>query len=427
MLEDHKRMLKVAIVSFLLIFSAQAAPAFADFMGINGHTVQFKPDLYRPVASLVRDYHPVEWDLGKDSDFATEFPFARNRVNWQSVYGAWNKSGWRIDVCLMFESLPRDKWKDVAHDARAYGERFARAFGPSSKLALVESVEIGNEPGKWSDADYRVMFENMAQGLRAGDPKLRIATCALTTGKSHDYAKSVDCIKGLENLYDILNVHTYPELEGWPTWRRSFPEDTKLKRFVADVTDLCKWRDEHARGKEVWVTEFGYDSTTKKPDAKTEFKNWVGVTDEQQAIWLVRSWLLFATLPVDRAYVYFFNDSDQPQVHGSSGLTRNFIPKPSFHAAAHLQRALANYEFVKQGRNGDALISQFENKTDRSKQVWVAWLPTASSQKGQIELPSGPRVVKAERLTLAADENPAVQVIGNRVEISDRPVFLFIE
>src|SRR5215213_2844170 len=143
------------------IFAA-TSPAFRDFMGINGHTVQFRPELYRPVASLVRDYHPVEWDLGKDSDFAAEFPFARNRVNWDAVYGSWKKAGWRIDVCLMFESLPRDQWKDLAKDARAYGERFARAFGPSSKLALVESVEIGNEPGKWTDMDYRVMFENMA-------------------------------------------------------------------------------------------------------------------------------------------------------------------------------------------------------------------------------------------------------------------------
>jgi hypothetical protein len=421
-------MVKRVFVLILLVGnSVQAAPAFRDFMGVNGHTIQFKPELYRPVAPLVRDYHPVEWDLGNDSDFVTEFPFARNRVHWESVYGSWKKSGWRTDVCLMFESLPREKWKDVARDARAYGERFARTFGPSSKLALVESVEIGNEPGKWSDTDYRVMFENMAKGLRAGDPKLRIATCALTTGKSHDYAKSVECVKGLENLYDILNVHTYPELTGWPTWRRSFPEDAHLKRFVADVTDLCKWRDEHARGKEVWVTEFGYDATTKKPDPKTEFKDWVGVTDEQQAIWNVRSWLLFATLPVERAYVYFFNDSDQPQLHGSSGLTRNFVPKPAFHAAAHLQRTLADYQFVKQVKNGDALFSYFKNRSDWARQIVVAWLPTAANQTQHVEMPAGLRATKAERLALSADDNVEIKFVGNRFEISGRPVFLFIE
>src|ERR1051325_1520846 len=406
-----------------------ASPPFRDFMGINGHTVQFRPELYRPVASLVRDYHPIEWDLGNDSDFATEFPFARNRVNWDAVYGSWKKSGWRIDVSLMFESLPRDKWKDLAKDARAYGERFARAFGPSSKLALAESVEIGNEPGKWSDADYRMMFENMARGLRAGDPKLQIATCALTTGKSHDYAKSVQCIAGLEDLYDILNAHSYPELEGWPTWKRSFPEDPRLKKFVSDITDLCHWRDQHASGKQVWLTEFGYDATTKKPDPKTEFKNWVGVTEEQQAIWLARSWLLFATLPIDRAYVYFFNDSDEPHVHGSSGLTRNLVPKPAFHAAAHLQKILHDYRFARQTKQRDVLFDEFVRVDATSAgpdKIWVAWIPTAERTQQKITLPTNSgSIVRAERLALSANENTAFPIHDGQVEVSDRPIFLF--
>jgi hypothetical protein len=397
-------------------------------MGINGHTVQFRPELYRPVASLVRDYHPVEWDLGKDTDFATEFPFARNRVNWDSVYGSWKKSGWRVDVCLMFESLPRDKWKDLAKDARAYGERFARSFGPSSKIALVESVEIGNEPGKWSDTDYRVMFENMARGLRAGDPKLRIATCALITGKSHAYAKSVECIAGLEDLYDVLNVHSYPELEGWPTWKRSYPEDARLKKFVPDITDLCRWRDQLAPGKQVWLTEFGYDASTKKPDPKTEFKKWVGATEEQQAIWLVRSWLLFATLPIDRSYVYFFNDSDEPHVHGSSGLTRNFVPKPAFYAAAHLYKTLGDYRFARQFKQGSAVVYEFGNADGDATKVWVVWLPVAEQTNQRIVLPLGSaRIVKAERLALSANEDVTLKIGGGDLEVSDRPVFVFLK
>jgi hypothetical protein len=414
------------VVSALNVFGA--TPAFGDFMGVNGHTVQFRPDLYRPVASLVRDYHPVEWDLGKDSDFATEFPFARNRVNWETVYGSWRKAGWRVDVCLMFESLAREKWKDIAKDPRAYGEKFARAFGPSSKLALVESVEIGNEPGKWSDADYRVMFENMAHGLRAGDPKLRIATCALTTGKSHAYAKSVECIAGLEDLYDVLNVHSYPELQGWPTWKRSFPEDPQLKKFLGDITDLCHWRDEHARGKQVWLTEFGYDASTKKPDPKTEFKDWIGVTDEQQAIWLARSWLLFAALPINRAYVYFFNDSDQPQVHGSSGLTRNFSPKPAFYAASHLQKALGDYRYVRQFTRNDATVAEFIHDNEPAKRIWAIWMPGAEARKQRMMLTGVPgNITKAERLSLAANDDVTIRISGNELEVSERPIFLFLQ
>ena len=37
-------------------------PLMRDFIGLCGHTVQFKPDLYAPVTRMVRDYHPIDWD-----------------------------------------------------------------------------------------------------------------------------------------------------------------------------------------------------------------------------------------------------------------------------------------------------------------------------------------------------------------------------
>ena len=84
-------------------------PLMRDFIGINGHTVQFKPDLYQPVCSLVRDYHPVSWDLGEDSAVPAPFPQAKNKVDWNQVYGSWKKQNWTIDACLMFESMERDQ------------------------------------------------------------------------------------------------------------------------------------------------------------------------------------------------------------------------------------------------------------------------------------------------------------------------------
>ena len=51
-----------------------ARPLMGDFIGINGHTVQFKPELYSKVCRKARDYHPLEWDLGKDSDFRVYSP-----------------------------------------------------------------------------------------------------------------------------------------------------------------------------------------------------------------------------------------------------------------------------------------------------------------------------------------------------------------
>src|SRR5678809_619917 len=169
---------------------------------------RLKPALYAPVAKLVRDYHPIDWDFGDDTSFAPTFPMARNKVDWSRVYGSWRKEGLRIDACFMFDNIAFGKWKDPTKDAAAYGEAFARYFGPSGQ-DLVESVEIGNEPGKFSDEEYRTLFEAMASGIRRGDPKMRIATCAANLGKSGRYSKSVDIFAPYDALYDVINMHRY--------------------------------------------------------------------------------------------------------------------------------------------------------------------------------------------------------------------------
>ena len=404
-----------------------------DFIGINGHTVAFKPELYRPVCGLVRDYHPVDWDLGNDSAELPGFPFAKNGVNWQQVYGSWRTNGWNTDVCLMFETVKLADWENLEADARTYGRAFAHGFGPSGRRRLVDSVEIGNEPGKWSDADYTRIFKAMAEGIRAGDPKLKIVTCNLTTGKSGDYEKSVECVAKSPELFDVLNLHTYAQIEGWPTWRRSFPEDPKLPHYLQDVTALCQWRDAHAPGKPVWITEFGYDSSTKEPAKTGDFAKWTGVTDAQQAQWLVRSLLVFSAMPVERAYIFFFNDDDQPSIHGSSGITRHFQPKPSFYAVAHLQRVLGEYRFQRVVTNEPGRLRVQEYGNDSKQIVWAVWSPTGDDKSVTATLDNVPgRMVDAQRMPLTT--NPSGRPVANQinpgqveVQVDESPLYLTFE
>jgi hypothetical protein len=406
-----------------------ARPLMRNFIGINGHTVQFKPKLYQPVCQLVRDYHPVEWDLGESTSVAPPFPLAKNGVDWSKVYGSWRATGWDIDVCLMFET-ERD-WDHLEPDARAYAREFAREFGPSGQRRLVDSVEIGNEPGKWSDADYIRIFKAMAEGIRAGDPKLKIVTCNVTTGKPGDYEKSVSCVEKFPGLYDVLNIHTYAQIENWPTWRRSFPEDPKLPHYLQDVSNLCRWRDANAPGKAVWVTEFGYDSSTKPTEATGDFSKWVGVTDTQQAQWLVRSLLVFSTMPVERAYIYFFNDEDQPRLHSSSGITRHFKPKLSYYALGHLQRVLGDYRFERIVTNQPATLRIQEYRDDSNRIIWVAWSPTGEGKSFAAILDDTPgRLLEAQRMPLDATElpgNPPAREIARghvEVHVDESPVYL---
>ena len=398
-------------------------PLLRDFIGLCGHTVQFKPELYAQVTRLVRDYHPMKWDFGEDTSYATKFPFARNGVDWSKVYGSWQKAGYRAHASLMFDDLDAAAWKDLPRDAAAYGRAFGTAFG-----TMLEAVEIGNEPGKYDDATYRKLFEAMARGLRETAPKMRIATCAANLGTSGRYSKSVDCFAGLESLYDIVNIHNYAEIEGWPTWRRSYAEDPKIN-FLKDIRSVLTWRNEHAPDKEVWLTEFGWDATTKPAPTSGDFAKWVGSTETQQAQWTVRGFIVLAALGVDRAYLYFFNDDDTPHVHGSSGLTRNFKPKPAFHALAHLQRTLGDFRFEKIIReDADGYAYQFVN--DAGQRALVAWKAEAPAAPLRVEL-GGRRIIRAERTPLTADpaENVTVPIAAGAaiMEASELPVFLLLE
>jgi hypothetical protein len=406
-------------------------PRFREFIGLCGHTIQFKPVLYAPVCRAVRDYHPFEWDVGNDTSFSTRFPSARNGVDWGQVYGDWKAAGYETEVSLMFHNIPQNAWKDLPRDATAYGRAFAKAFGPSSKLNLVAAAEIGNEPGHYDDESYRSLFQNMATGLREGDPKLKVGTCALTLGESGKYAKSVKCVQGLEKLYDFLNIHTYAEVEGYPTWRRSYPEDPKID-YLRRVEQLVAWRDQHAPGKEIRVTEFGWDASTKPAPASGTFSRWVGSTETQQAQYLVRSFLLFSKLDVTRAYIYFFDDKDEPQVHGSSGLTRNGQPKPAFHAVAHLFKTLGDFRFrrVIAEKPGNVFVFEYVHGDNPNRRIWAVWSPTGSGKVGRIDLKIEPhmKLLGAQRMPLAAgvapELHPEVRQGTLSVDFGESPVFI---
>ncbi|MHA3775087.1 hypothetical protein ACXR0O_26495 [Verrucomicrobiota bacterium sgz303538] len=417
------------LISVPLKAAEKQKPILRDFLGLCVHTVQFKPELYAPITRLVRDYHPLKWDLGDDTSFATTFPLARNRVDWSNVYGGWKAAGYRTSVSLMFDDVESKKWRDIPQDAFAYGKAFASVFGPSGQ-GLVEAAEIGNEPGKYDDATYRTLLESMARGIREGDSKMQIATCAVNLGPSGRYSKSVDTLKGLESLYDVLNVHIYPEVEGWPTWRRSYPEDPTIG-FRRDLGHVLQWRKESAPSKEVWLTEFGYDASTKPAPTTGTFAKWIGNTEEQQAMWTVRGFLVLAASGVDRAYLYFFNDNDEAHVHGSSGLTRNFVPKPAFHAVAHLQNTLGDFRLNQVIRESaeEGYAYEWVHGTDSSRRITVVWTPTGPERSIWVPVDAS-KITRVEKMPLTPGAAEQVEIQtgdGEKTTLlaGERPVYVY--
>jgi serine/threonine-protein kinase ATR len=441
---DKKRVILVALLVGLLATGSsdvqaqtkKPKPLMRDFMGINAH-LKFKPELYAPTCTVVRNYHNAAWDLNSDSTATPLYPMTLQeidgaKVDWSQVYGSWKAAGYTfIDACIRIESIKKEKWKNLDHDARAYGEALAKYFGPSSGQFLA-SAEIGNEPASWDDKSYRRIFENMAKGMRAGDPKLKIVTAAAAAGKPDKYSKSMECFKGLEDLYDVLNVHTYSMIEGWPTWRRVFPEHADIP-YLKVVEEMIAWREANAPGKEIWVTEFGYDATSGKNTPKGDFAKWVSSTETEQAQWIVRSFLLFSAMEVDKAFMYYFNDEDEASFHASSGLTRNFVPKPAYYAMAHLRKTLGDYAFSRVvTQTTELCIYEYVNPLKPKEAIQVVWSPTGEQKETTMTLPflTG-EVARAERMPLKEGEAEAVTVERGdksiKIPVSESPIYLFLK
>lgn len=318
-------------------------------------------------------------------------------------------------------------------DAFAYGRSCAQYFGPSGEHPLVSAAEIGNEPGNYSDAEYRPVFENMARGIRAGDPRLPIATCNVVAGKPDKYTKNITVLDGLQSLYDIINIHTYAFAEAYPTWRRSYPEDPKIP-YLSPVTDTITWRNAYAAGKQIWITEFGWDATTKPNLPTGDFAKWIGVTDTQQAQYLVRSFLVFSALDVDRAYLYYYDDEDASTLHASSGLTRHKTSKPSFYAVSHLYDTLGGYRFARvvAQEAGSLYVYEYQSGTNSKDRIWAVWSPTGTNREKAVTLPPpAGKIVRAEKMPLQTGKAKPVMVHTQEGKVTctigESPIYLWIQ
>jgi hypothetical protein len=138
------------------------------------------------------------------------------------------------------------------------------------------------------------------------------------------------------------------------------------------------------------------------------------VSDTEQAQRLVRSLLMFSAMPVERAFIYFFNDEDQPCLHASSGITRHFQPIPSFYALAHLQRVLGAYRFqsIVTDKPGHLRVQEYRN--DSKRIVWAVWSPTGDGTNYTATLDNVPgKLVDAQRMPLTA--NPTTGLVATQV------------
>jgi serine/threonine-protein kinase ATR len=304
---------------------------------------------------------------------------------------------------------------------------------------MLESVQIENEPSESTTAQYKALFKSMATGLRAGSPQLKIVTCATTSDNptTTKYDKPIQSLAGMEKLFDIIAMHTYALKSEWPSWEASYPEDPNLK-YLTKIEKMIKYKKSNPAlaNKPIWITEFGYDAGTLQ--AQTRHPLWKSVTDPEQALWIVRSFLVFSAMEIDRAYLYWFEDDDAGNLHGASGIVRKIPntntrrPKPSFYAMRHLFNALGSFRLNRVISKQEGGLYTYEYIDDANHLAWVVWSGTkgkADSSYTLSNLPGKQVIMQTLTLNDAPVASTTLQAPDNRLTlmIGETPKFLFFQ
>jgi hypothetical protein len=326
-----------------------------------------------------------------------------------------------------------------------------------SGLSLVRYMENWNEPDKWwagraphfqpselaamCSADYDGHKRTLGPGVgvKNADPNMKLVLGGLAKPDT-EYLKAMrlwsEFHRGGDFPADVINLHHYSNDTGGqggnPTTGISPEADGLPERFGR----IVQWRNRFLPGKEIWVSEFGYDtnpqSTYRAPAIGPDS------AEEVQGRWIVRSYLALAASGVDRVQLFMLRDvnAGNPVQFNSSGLTaekwNQHKPKRSWYYVATLRHVLRGTRFDSEIPSGNAnvRIYRFRSEDQPSRNVYAVWCPTSDSTEVAGFSLSLPNAATATLTTLDPESatgrstSLAVETGKIKLAVSERPVFV---
>lgn len=337
--------------------------------------------------------------------------------------------------------------------------RVDAANTPKSGLGSVKWMENWNEPDKdWkgrtghfspavlaamSSADYDGDQGRMGSlvGVKNADPAMKMALAGLI-GIKTEYVKAMKFWAEVnrEGSFpaDALNFHHYctdggGQGSGVATTGISPEADGLLGR----MREVAAWRDRYLPGKELWLSEFGWDTHSGSVFRARA----IGGNDEfeMQARWLVRAFMAIAASGFDKGHIYMLRDDwdASPGTFATSGLVHDkdtsFSPryekKVSWYYVNTLHKTLRNYRFDVDESVGETMEYRFVHATDPDSIAYVVWSRNDSaaakvvSVRSPMASPKLVRFAKGQAMGLVS----SVPVVDGTVSVPDvdgRPVIL---
>lgn len=452
------------------------------------------------VGGFVREYHNWDWDEG-DGRTYPGYPRNQNKWNPSyGAGGAWDFDAYYarlkaagITACPAIQGgaawlhgsgggKPNDKPVAAGQAANApasyaahadhlfqYAARYGQApvtdgrlkLAPDqprrSGLGLLRYYENWNEEDAWwggraayfqpeefaamCSADYDGDQGRMGRtvGVKNADAGAKLVMGGLA-GLNLDYIRTMkawaDAYRGGSFPCDVLNFHHYSNSGGEQQKGQVgiSPEADDLRGKAAILVDYCR---RSLPGKEVWVTEFGYDTNLASPQRAPAIGGYS--PEEVQGQWLVRSYLALAAAGVDRAAMFMLRDvnaADATQFSSSGLVTEKgkWEPRASWFYVHTLHDRLTGMRFAGEQQSRDTAVKVYRfQSTDRGRMAYIVWRPTSDgSTLARFTLAVGGKTAGATLVTLdkgkpSGTASPLPLTGGHAMlTVSERPVIVLV-
>jgi len=476
----------------------QATPvAMEQFIGMNSYIQT--PDRDHEAVGIVREYRPWRWngvtDLETPIDWGEIVDKGGRKGSQVRVVGngdayyqkmkdmgiecvpcihrhvdEWNEEeniphfggdpddpfSYKIISDYSFQFVARYGHNKVAEDLL----RTTEASPKKSGLGLIRYFENWNEPNGWwgnptehftpyqfaafCSASYDGHRNQMGAGfgVKNADPNIKFAFGGLAA-LSLSYVQAMklwsDQYRDGSFPADVINLHHYCNTMGKQHAEEEAygisPEEDGLK---AKLEKIVEWRNKHLPGKEIWLSEFGWDThESSYQSAAFGHKGYPEhiTMNEIQGQWLTRAYLIGAAAGLDRMMMYLANDiRNYPhEVFGWCGFTTvDNTYKPSWYYVKTLRHALTGMVFQDEYHSGNenVWIYRFKNQTTGAG-AYVLWCPTADGTTvADYALKLTGNAKQATLVALADKQDTGIRkelVIGNntvRLTVSERPIIV---
>lgn len=217
--------------------------------------------------------------------------------------------------------------------------------------------------------------------------------------------------------FDAINFHMYCGTKS--------PEASS---FVESATALINWRNTNAPGKEIWITEFGWDTNTSSPRSAPSY--------DTQRDWIIREYLIADRIGLDRATVYTSRDdadSSNTTQYATCGLTTQKGKeerKSSWYGVNTLKTTLTGFTFNQVIKEDSNLYIYKYTNTTTNEDCYVLWCPTENGTTiNNYNLTIGNRLnatlTKLEdKREIGVSTNLNIEENAVTVNVSESPIFV---